>query len=82
VLRILALFRFFFPDVEVRLAAGREIHLRSLQPLALHMANSMFLGGLLTSEGQPGEQDRQMIMDAGFTIEGLDEQTLPTAARS
>ena len=76
-LRILALFRFFFPDVEVRLAGGREIHLRGLQSLALHVVNSIFLGDYLTSEGQPGEDDRQMIADAGFTVEGLDEPTLP-----
>ncbi|MEV6273466.1 hypothetical protein AB0L64_40295 [Kribbella sp. NPDC051936] len=37
-LRILALFRFCFPDVEVRLAGGREIHLRGMQVLALHVA--------------------------------------------
>ncbi|MFE3056983.1 biotin synthase BioB [Nocardia sp. NPDC059239] len=78
-LRILALFRFFFPDVEVRLAGGRELHLRGLQPLALHLANSIFLGDYLTSEGQPGADDRQMIIDAGFTIEGAQEQTLPPA---
>jgi biotin synthase len=78
-LRILALFRFFFPDVEVRLAGGREIHLRGLQPLALHLANSIFLGDYLTSEGQPGNDDRQMLADAGFTIEGVDERTLPSA---
>jgi biotin synthase len=78
-LRILAVFRFVFPDVEVRLAGGREIHLRSLQPLALHLANSIFLGDYLTSEGQPGADDRQMIADAGFTIEGGEEQSLPDA---
>jgi biotin synthase len=78
-LRILALFRFVFPDVEVRLAGGREIHLRSLQPLALHLANSIFLGDYLTSEGQAGADDRQMIADAGFVVEGLSEQTLPEA---
>lgn len=76
-LRILAMFRFAFPDVEVRLAGGREIHLRSLQPLALHLANSIFLGDYLTSEGQPGADDRAMIADAGFVIEGVDEPTLP-----
>ncbi|HVV23051.1 MAG TPA: biotin synthase BioB [Pseudonocardiaceae bacterium] len=76
-LRILALFRFFFPDVEVRLAGGREIHLRGLQSLALHVVNSIFLGDYLTSEGQSGDDDRRMIADAGFTIEGLDEPTLP-----
>jgi biotin synthase len=78
-LRTLALFRFMFPDVEVRLAGGREIHLRTLQPLALHLANSMFLGDYLTSEGQPGADDLTMIADAGFTVEGTDEHTLPDA---
>ncbi|MFF1613817.1 biotin synthase BioB [Amycolatopsis sp. NPDC058278] len=78
-LRILALFRFLFPDVEVRLAGGREIHLRGLQPLALHLANSIFLGDYLTSEGQPGEDDLKMIADAGFVVEGAAEQTLPAA---
>ncbi|WP_343709653.1 biotin synthase BioB [Mycobacterium sp.] len=74
-LRILAMFRFAFPDVEVRVAGGREIHLRNLQPLALHLANSMFLGDYLTSQGQPGHADRAMIADAGFVIEGCDLQT-------
>lgn len=76
-LRILALFRFCFPDAEVRLAGGREIHLRSLQPLALHLANSVFLGDYLTSEGIDASDDRRMIADAGFTIEGQDEPVPP-----
>jgi biotin synthase len=78
-LRILALFRFVFPDVEVRLAGGREIHLRGMQSLALHVVNSMFLGDYLTSEGQPGTEDLQMIADAGFVVEGAAEQTLPAS---
>ncbi|NUP49733.1 MAG: biotin synthase BioB [Catenulispora sp.] len=78
-LRILALFRFLFPDVEVRLAGGREIHLRTLQPLALHLANAVFLGDYLTSEGAPGAADLAMITDAGFTVEGRAETTLPPA---
>jgi biotin synthase len=76
-LRILALFRFVFPDVEVRMAGGREIHLRGMQTLGLHLANSLFLGDYLTSEGRPGDEDRAMIADAGFVIEGAGEQTLP-----
>jgi biotin synthase len=73
------LFRLCFPDVEVRLAGGREIHLRGLQVLALHLANSIFLGDYLTSEGQPGGDDLQLIADAGFTVEGADETSLPSA---
>ncbi|MBB6171725.1 biotin synthase [Nocardiopsis mwathae] len=76
-LRILAAARLVFPDVEVRLAAGREIHLRGLQPLALHVVNSIFLGDYLTSEGQEGKADLEMIRDAGFTVQGAGEQTLP-----
>jgi biotin synthase len=71
-LRILAMVRFVCPSAEVRLAGGREIHLRSLQPLALHIVNSIFLGDYLTSEGQAGAKDLDMIADAGFTVEGAD----------
>ncbi|HTU75951.1 MAG TPA: biotin synthase BioB [Trebonia sp.] len=76
-LKILAMVRFVCPDAEVRIAGGREIHLRTLQPLALHVANSIFLGDYLTSEGQAGQADLEMIADGGFTVEGADEQTLP-----
>ncbi|MEY9841582.1 biotin synthase BioB [Streptacidiphilus sp. EB103A] len=75
-LRILAMVRFVCPDIEVRLAGGREVHLRSLQPLALHLVNSIFLGDYLTSEGQAGQADLDMIADAGFVVEGSDEKTL------
>jgi biotin synthase len=69
-LRILAMMRFVFPDVELRLAGGREIHLRSMQPLALHVANSIFLGDYLTSEGEAVERDIEMIGDAGLVVDG------------
>jgi biotin synthase len=76
-LRILAMVRFVCPDVEVRLSGGRELHLRTLQPLALHLANSVFLGDYLTSEGQAGRADLEMIADAGFEVEGAGTTTLP-----
>ena len=75
-LRVLAMFRFVFPDVELRIAGGREMHLRSLQPLGLHIANSIFLGDYLTSEGAPGSADLQMIADGGFVVEAAGEATL------
>ncbi|MDT0344265.1 biotin synthase BioB [Streptomyces litchfieldiae] len=76
-LRILAMVRFVCPDAEVRLSGGRELHLRSLQPLALHVVNSIFLGDYLTSEGQAGQADLDMIADAGFEVEGAETTTLP-----
>lgn len=76
-LKILALFRLVFPDVEVRIAGGREANLRSLQPLGLHLANSIFAGDYLTTEGQSASSDLEMIEDAGFVVESAGEMTLP-----
>lgn len=72
-LLILAMARFVCPDREVRIAGGREMHLRSLQGLALHVANSIFLGDYLTSEGQSAEADLELIRDHGFVVLGSDE---------
>ncbi len=77
-LRILALARFACPQAEIRMAGGREMHLRSLQPLALQLANSLFLGDYLTSEGQAARADLEMIADAGFQV--LSERDLPPGA--
>lgn len=68
-LKILSMIRFVHPNVEVRSAAGREYHIRSLQPLVLEVANSIFLGDYLTSEGQGANKDIEMIKDLGFEIE-------------
>lgn len=75
-LRILTLFRFLLPSQEIRLAGGREVHLRSLQPLGLYAANSIFVGDYLTTAGQAAEQDWQMIADAGFVLETADGSLL------
>ncbi|WP_404289864.1 biotin synthase BioB [Glutamicibacter arilaitensis] len=73
-LRILALVRMACPDKELRIAGGREMHLRSLQSTALEVANSIFLGDYLTSEGQDSHADLQMIADAGFIVLGQENQ--------
>ena len=68
-LRILCLFRFLLPSQEIRIAGGREVHLRSLQPLGLYPANSIFIGDYLTTPGQAAQMDLDMIRDAGFVLE-------------
>ena len=68
-LTILSLIRFLNPSTEIRIAGGREYHLRSLQPLALYAANSIFVSGYLTTDGQTPDQDIQMIQDMGFEID-------------
>nr|WP_232718617.1 biotin synthase BioB [Bacillus sp. FJAT-45037] len=73
-LRILALMRFINPTKEIRVSGGRELNLRTLQPMALYAANSIFVGDYLTTEGQSVELDHHMIEDLGFEIE---ESALP-----
>lgn len=68
-LKTLALFRFICPSKEIRVAGGRELNLRTLQPLALYAANSIFVGDYLTTEGQEVTLDHQMIEDLGFEVE-------------
>jgi biotin synthase len=68
-LKVLALFRFTCPSKEIRVAGGREINLRTLQPLSLYAANSLFVGDYLTTVGQDISADHQMIEDLGFEIE-------------
>ncbi|RMH33507.1 MAG: biotin synthase BioB [Nitrospirae bacterium] len=68
-LTILCLFRFVHPHREIRAAGGRERNLRSLQPLALYVADSLFVDGYLTTPGQSAPEVWNMIEDLGFTIE-------------
>lgn len=73
-LRALCLYRFLNPAAEIRIAAGRELHLRSLEVMALYPANSLFLDGYLNARGEARRRTFQMIKDAGFTIQS--EQNL------
>ncbi|MET3289411.1 UNVERIFIED_CONTAM: biotin synthase [Brevibacillus sp. OAP136] len=68
-LRLLAMMRFVNPTKEIRISGGREVNLRSLQPLGLYAANSIFVGDYLTTEGQEPTEDWGMIEDLGFEIE-------------
>jgi len=67
-LKILCLFRFINPKAEIRTAAGREYHLRSLEVMSLYAANSLFMEGYLNTRGKSRQDTLQMIVDAGFTI--------------
>jgi len=76
-LKVLCLVRFLNPTSDLRAAGGREVNLRSLQPLALYPANSIFVEGYLTTPGQAAHDALQMIKDLGFEVESHDMQTLP-----
>jgi biotin synthase len=75
-LKILAMFRFVNPAAELRIAGGREVHLRHLQPLGLMIANSIFIGDYLTTKGQSARQDLEMIRDLGYSVLGQSDDFL------
>jgi biotin synthase len=50
------------------------VNLRSLQPLGLYPANSIFVGDYLTTEGQETTADHKMLEDLGFEIEFAKEE--------
>ncbi|WP_026575423.1 biotin synthase BioB [Bacillus sp. UNC438CL73TsuS30] len=72
-LKVLALFRFINPTKEIRISGGREVNLRSLQPLGLYAANSIFVGDYLTTAGQEENEDYKMLQDLGFEIETVEK---------
>ena len=77
-LRALVLFRLVNPSREIRVAGGRELHLRSLQAMALYPANSLFVSDYLTTQGQTAEEDFRMLSDLGFepTVAGYTDDAL------
>nr|WP_199173037.1 biotin synthase BioB [Sporosarcina sp. P17b] len=68
-LKVLCLFRYINPSKEIRISGGREVNLRSLQPLGLYAANSIFIGDYLTTAGQENDQDLKMLEDMGFEVD-------------
>lgn len=75
-LKVLCLFRFINPTKEIRISGGREVNLRSLQPLGLYPANSIFVGDYLTTAGQEESSDHKMIEDLGFSIDYVTTEEL------
>jgi biotin synthase len=69
-LRALCLMRLINPSAEIRVAGGREGHLRSLEPLSLWPANSLFVEGYLTTRGEAVDATYRMIREAGFVVDG------------
>lgn len=67
-LKVLCLLRMVHPSVEIRIAGGREVNLRSMQAMGLYPANSIFVSDYLTTKGQSAEDDFAMIRDLGFEI--------------
>jgi biotin synthase len=69
-LRIVAIYRFIFPDKTIKVCGGREYVLRDLQSLMFFAgANGAMLGNYLTTPGRSVEEDLQMIRDLGLELD-------------
>ncbi|MBI3921893.1 MAG: biotin synthase BioB [Armatimonadetes bacterium] len=69
-LKTIAVYRFILPRKEIMVAGGREVNLRSLQPMMfLAGASATMVGNYLTTCGQDPEKDLQMLRDLGLDWE-------------
>jgi len=69
ILKIIAVYRFFFPDKDIKVAGGREVNLRDLQSFIFFAgANSTMLGNYLTTKGRTAEDDLKMIADLELEV--------------
>lgn len=67
ILKIVAIYRLLLPSTEIKVAGGREVNLRALQPLMFVAgANSTMVGSYLTTGGWSHEKDHEMIRDLGL----------------
>jgi biotin synthase len=69
IIKTIALFRLILPKGTLKIAGGREVNLRDLQPLALLAgANGLIIGNYLTTPGRSAEDDLTMLRDLGFEM--------------
>lgn len=69
ILTIIAMFRLVLPNVDLKVAGGREKNLRDLQSWIFTAgATSCMTGRYLTTSGRGPQEDHQMIRDLGMEI--------------
>jgi len=67
ILRIIALYRFILPDVNLKVAGGRVLNLRDLQSWIFYAGcTSILSGNYLTTAGRDTKDDIQMLNDLGL----------------
>lgn len=76
-LRVLAAVRLAAPVKSLRLGATRETVLKSLQPLALHMVDALYLHEYPAAEPRLIFEDLKLLRDAGLTVDGAEGRDLP-----
>jgi biotin synthase len=69
ILKTIAIWRFIIPKTILKLAGGREVHLRDDERIALKAgANGIITGGYLTTVGNNSEKDILMIREIGLEV--------------
>ena len=67
ILRIIALYRFMLPTVQLKVAGGRVLNLRDLQSWIFYAGcTSILSGNYLTTAGRSVADDTQMLTDLGL----------------
>lgn len=67
IIRTIATFRFLLPKSIIKIAGGREVHLKEKDKIALKAgANGIITGGYLTTKGNKSKQDLEMIKEIGL----------------
>ena len=68
-LAVIAVFRLVLPDVDLKIAGGREKNLRDLQSWMFYAgATSCLIGNYLTTLGRSAAEDLRMIADLGLEV--------------
>jgi len=69
ILRIIAVFRLVLPEVDLKIAGGREANLRGMQAWMFYAGGtSCIVGNYLTTRGRSSAEDLRMIEDLGLEI--------------
>jgi biotin synthase len=69
IVKTIAVWRFIIPKTILKIAGGREVHLRDNERIALKAgANGIITGGYLTTAGNYSEKDILMIREIGLEV--------------
>jgi biotin synthase len=69
IIKTIAVWRFIIPKTILKIAGGREVHLKDNGKFILRAgANGIISGGYLTTEGNPLKKDLEMIKQIGLKV--------------
>ena len=69
-IKTIAVWRFIMPKTILKIAGGREVHLKDKEKIALKAgANGIITGGYLTTGGNESHKDIKMIKEIGLKTE-------------